>query len=429
MEHRLALEEWWRPEPAAPAVVAVNATAAARGGVAFRALLAFTVILVVAPQTFVPALAGLRPALVAAATASLAYVLGRASGRLPVVARAPERMLAGALFVWALLTIPMSFWPSGAIQTVLDPYIQSLVLFWLIAATVTSQARLRALAWTLALCALPLAVTGLKHYADGVFALGRVEGYANGLAGNPNDLALMLVVILPLTISLVSVAKSALAKLALAGIALLQIAAIVATFSRGGFLGLAIVLGGCLWRLIRRRAFAPAVLVVIVLAVGALLLPAGYGARLSTISDYQSDPTGSAQARWSDSLAAIQFISRHPLVGAGVGLDTLALNDVRGAAWVHVHDAYLKAGVDLGLLGMVLYALLLAASVRTARRAELEAERDGVTDVARLAGGVRLALVAFVVDAFFYPIPYHPYFYLLAGIALAARGILWEHAA
>ena len=107
MEQRLAIEEWWRPEPVAPAAAA-RAAESRRGQLAFRALLVFTVILVVAPQSFVPALAGLRPALVAAATASLAYVLGRASGRLPVVARAPERLLAGALFAWALVTIPIS---------------------------------------------------------------------------------------------------------------------------------------------------------------------------------------------------------------------------------------------------------------------------------------------------------------------------------
>lgn len=428
MEQRLAFEEWWRPEPAAPAEAA-DAAESRRGLLAFRALLVFTVILVVAPQAFVPALAGLRPALAAAATASLAYVLGRASGRLPVVARAPERLLAGALFAWAVVTIPISFWPSGALQTILNQYIQSLVLFWLIAGTVTSLPRLRGLAWTLAICAVPLALTALKHYAEGVFVQGRVEGYSSGLAGNPNDLALMLVVILPLTLALVGVAKRLVTKVILAAMALLQIAAIVATFSRGGFIALVIVLGGFLLRLIRQRTFAPAVVAVMVLAAGATLLPTGYGARVGTIADYQSDPTGSAQARWSDSLVAIQFIERHPLVGAGVGLDVLALNDVRGATWTHVHDAYLTIGVDLGLLGMGLYVLLLLSSLRTARRAELDADREGLGDVGRLAGGVRIALVAFVFAAFFYPIPYHPYFYLLAGMALAARGILWERAA
>lgn len=428
MEHRLTVEEWWRPESVAPTVAAVDAADPARGRLAFRALLAFTIILVVAPQTFVPVLAGLRPALVAAATASLAYLLGRASGRLPVVARAPERVLAGALFAWGLVTLPMSFWPGGALQRILDPYIQSIVLFWLIAATVTSQDRLKTMAWTLSLCAVPLALTGLRNYAQGVFLRGRVEGYAQGLASNPNDLALMLVVILPFTVSLIGVARSAISKVLLGGIGLLQIASIIATFSRGGFIALMIVLGGCLLRLVRQRALAPAVLALVILGAGATLLPTGYGARLGTITDLNSDPTGSAQARWGDTVAAVTFIARHPLVGAGVGLDYLALNEVRGATWESVHDAYLKAGVDLGLLGMVLYVLLLGSSLVTARRAELEAEREGLTDVSRLAGGARIALLAFVVAAFFYPIPYHPYFYLLAGLALAARGIVWEHA-
>jgi O-antigen ligase len=323
----------------------------------------------------------------------------------------------------------MSFWPGGALQWILDPYIQSLVLFWLIAATVTSTARLKTLVWTLAICAVPLALTGLRNYATGVFVNGRAEGYAKGLASNPNDLALMMVVILPLTVSLVGVVRSVISKALLVAIALLQIATIITTFSRGGFIALIVVLGGCLLWQVRQRALAPVVLAMVVLAAGATLLPTGYGARLSTIADYNSDPTGSAQARWSDTLAAVQFIERHPLVGAGVGLDYLALNEVRGETWESVHNAYLKAGVDLGLLGMVLYVLLLGSSLITARRAERDAEREGLPDLSRLAGGARIALLAFIVGAFFYPIPYHPYFYLLAGIALAARGILWEHAA
>jgi hypothetical protein len=45
-----------------------------------------------------------------------------------------------------------------------------------------------------------------------------------------------------------------------------------------------------------------------------------------------------------------------------------------------------------------------------------------------LAEGLSIAIVAFGVAAFFHPVAYHAYFYLLAGLAVAA-GALWEEAA
>ena len=63
---------WWRPE-APPSVVAAAPAQAGTGRAAFAGLLAFTAILIVSPQAWVPALGSLRIALVAVAVAFLIY--------------------------------------------------------------------------------------------------------------------------------------------------------------------------------------------------------------------------------------------------------------------------------------------------------------------------------------------------------------------
>ena len=66
--------------------------------------------------------------------------------------------------------------------------------------------RLRTMTWTLVICSIPLAATGVFNYfsgeylSTGVRGFYRIAGYTggSGLAGNPNDLALMLNLIIPL---------------------------------------------------------------------------------------------------------------------------------------------------------------------------------------------------------------------------------------
>jgi O-antigen ligase len=149
-------------------------------------------------------------------------------------------------------------------------------------------------------------------------------------------------------------------------------------------------------------------------------LPAGYVSRVASITDVDSDPTGSAQKRWADSRAALRILAERPLLGAGLGMNVLALNDERGSSWTAVHNVYLQLGVELGLPGLALFVALLAASIRTARRAQREARRAGRSDLFHLSEGIEVALWGFALSGLFYPVAYHFYFYLVAGLAAAA---------
>ena len=66
--------------------------------------------------------------------------------------------------------------------------------------------------------------------------------------------------------------------------------------------------------------------------------------------------------RWSDTVAAVEFMISHPIVGAGLGQGHLALNELRGAFWTSVHNAYLNFGVDLGLPALLLYLAMVVTS-------------------------------------------------------------------
>ncbi|MBI4478308.1 MAG: O-antigen ligase family protein, partial [Acidobacteria bacterium] len=244
----------------------------------------------------------------------------------------------------------------------------------------------------------------------------------SGLAGNPNDLALMLNLLLPLAGALL-ICERRLSRRLIAGAALLlSIAAVIVTFSRAGFLTLvAIALMSLAACARRRRPGAAVALLVVALAIPPLL-PKGYLDRLETITDMSADRTGSAQGRWSDFGAAIEIAASNPILGVGIGQDILALNELRGAAWRSVHNVYLQYAIDLGLPGLLLFLALFWGSVKSARRVQQRAAADPkLRDLSILGDAITVSLIGFAVAAFFHPAAYQFYFFCLAGLAVALK--------
>jgi O-antigen ligase len=424
--------EWWRPDP-----VAIDGPAAARpeaaevanplaGRMAFRALVAFTVITIVAPQEFIAPLRPLRIALLAATLALVSHVYDRWSGRLTTGRTPVEVWMALGLVTWSIITIPLSFWPGGSVLLLFDLFLKSVAVFVLLAGVVDTRHRLWTISWTLLLCCVPVALTALYNYAAGIYMEGgnnRIAGYGRtGLTGNPNDLALLMNLIIPLGVALFVTSRQLVSRAASGVILLLAMAAVIVTFSRSGFVTLATIGLLYLWRLVRMGRAGLAGLLVAGALVGLMMAPAGYGDRLGTVLDIDSDPTQSAQSRWRDMGVAVQFALSNPIFGAGLGMDVLALNELRGDDWISVHNAYLNFAMDLGLVGLGLYLLLIVTVLVGVQRVEKRRTRGAhQDDLGRLAGAIRISLVAFVVSAFFYPVAYHAYFYYFAGLAVAIR--------
>jgi O-antigen ligase len=429
---------WWRPratptaDPVRDARLAAHArrVAPTRANViAFRALIAFTVILLLSPQAWFPVLGQLRIAFVAAIVAIGAFLMDRVVRRDGAAALTAEIGIALMLVAWAVITVPVSYWVGGSVEVLTNTYLKAVAFFWLVGTLATTERRLRTIAWTLALCAVPLALTGLRNYLFGeVFSTGvpgfsRIAGYmgGSGLAANPNDLALMLNLTIPIAAALMMATRSVALRAVAALVMILSVAGVIVTFSRAGFLTLMATGVMLLAVLIRRRSTGVATFLVAVALVAPLLVPDAYLQRLSTITDIQADQTGSAQGRWRDVMMAAGIVSHNPIVGAGIGNDMLALNKYRGkATYRSVHNAYLQYAVDLGLPGLLLFAWLHIRCFRAARRFEVRSRHDeALRPLGPLAAGIQVSLVTFFVAAMFHPIAYQFYFFTIAGLAVA----------
>ena len=423
-----ATASWWRPEPS-PVIPAAQHPGSR---VAFGALVAFTAFLVLSPQAWFPVLQSFRIAFVAAGLAILAHLLDRAVRRAPIDRMHPEIGIAIALVAWSVLTIPLSYWPGGSVAELTDHFLKAVAFFWLLGTVVTTRGRLRLFMWLLVLSAIPLGITAVQNYQSGVFlrtpdaSMHRIAGYSggSGLTENPNDLALMLNLLIPLGLALVLTAGSLMLRAAAACAVLIGAVAVILTFSRAGFLSLAAIAILALFALIRRQPLVALAVAVALFVTVPLVLPEGYLQRVATVTDIEADRTGSAQGRWRDLKVATTIVAKNPVTGVGLGQNVLALNKERGETWRVVHNVYLQYGVDLGLPGLVLFLWLFFAVFRNAGRVKRAAKKDPVArEIGWMAWGVRVGLVAFAIAAFFHPVAYQFYFFFLAGLALAIRNV------
>jgi probable O-glycosylation ligase (exosortase A-associated) len=426
--------EWWRPQEANASTsdvpTQIGAEKAADGSAPFVAVLIFTFVLVVSPQSFVPWLGVLRPAWLAAVSGIAVLLFDRLPKGKPLFVPGRETWAVAGLVAWAILTLPFSYWPGGSFTVLTERYSKTVVIFWLLGLTVNSVRRLNIMAWALSLMAIPLAQTGVSNYLSGNFITGgaasRIAGYQGALTDNPNDLALALNMITPLAIGLLSVRRRLLERLLLLTIVMLNLAVVVFTRSRGGFLSMGALGLFYAWKLMRkgRPDWLFGTLMLVVLCIP--LLPEGYLSRMSSITNVDEDETGSAQGRRDSMIAGAGYVLEHPIIGDGIGMNALALNELGDLpTWHNIHCAFLEIGMDLGLPGLFLYLLLMTGAFRsTSLVCRRTASVPSLRGLFHLSEGVQGSLWAFVVGGFFSPVAYHFYFYYFAALAVGARQAL-----
>ena len=415
--------EWWRPQTVQASTLNEAPTDTDQAALPFWCVMAFTAVLLFSPQTYVPALAPLRPALLVILIGVLSYVSDRWARGLPIVEWNREIGLIVGLAVLAAFTIPFSLWPGGSLGVLMD-FAKTAAIFVLLSHVVTTMARLRLAAWLLTWMAIGLGLFALYNFMTGATIdqganQDRLVGNEGALTKNPNDLALMVNLLLPLSVGLLLASKETWQRIVLLTAVGVEAATVVLTYSRGGAVTLAVIGLAYLWKLRRQRerSFIYVGLLAALLALP--LLPSSYFDRMSTITNVEADRTGSAQERISDMIIAGKTILANPIIGAGMGMNMLVMREARGG-WLGVHNVYLEHALDLGLIGLGIFLVLLWSSLRAVADVQ---HTSSSPDLVFLAQGLQISLIAYATAALFHPVSYQYYFYYIAGLAIGARTI------
>ncbi|MCA1629402.1 MAG: O-antigen ligase family protein [Acidobacteria bacterium] len=386
----------------------------------YAGLFLFTFVVYFRPYELVSALAPLAawlafPLAVATALFYFPAQLGL-EGNLTAPLREVKLVLLLCLF--AALSVPLAI-NRGEAWDGLVNFLKVALVFVMLVNAVRTEARLRRLVLLLLAASVVLSFGAFADYRAGRFNTGgeRIAGIVGGMFGNPNDLAMHLSTMVPLAFVLV-LSSRALKKMAYAALAVLMAAAVVLTFSRGGFLGLAA--GGLVlaWKLGRRHRLLVAATSVFAVAAFVALAPSEYSGRLTTIVDTARDLTGSAGARREILIVSLVNIAKHPLFG--VGMNNFHIISIHEQV---SHNAYTQVGAELGVPAMIAYVLFLLAPLKRLRRVERETLPPRRSHDYYWAVGLQASIVAYMVSSFFGSVAYLWYIYYLVALAVCFQRI------
>ena len=416
---------------------------------AFTWTLIFTAILFLRPQDIFLPLGALHLAELSAIAGLVSMFAGRLGRRQRLSTITPEFVGVLALGGIILLTAPFSIWFGGAVGTFTDQYLKVALVYLLAVNVLISPQRIERLTWTLVLSVGYVGARAVWDYRHGVNLIAggtRVQGSVGGLLGNPNDLALHMVVLIPFALFIAMRPGTTLKRLVAAGAGMAMTAAVVASGSRGGFLGfVAMVLVTAFFAARKRPGIVFAGALALFLALP--LLPSNYWHRLASITDSSKDESNSSEARKRLFGESWDAFLDNPIVGVGAGQFKNYKPEARVEAWHETHNVWLQVAAETGIFGFAVFAYLmyraiqgvwkprhLLARIRAAaaaarrpsamRRKPLPAPVISEQDALLLDGhsaAMGAALAGFLVCSFFASVAYNWTFYYLLALAVAPQ--------
>lgn len=237
---------------------------------------------------------------------------------------------------------------------------------------------------------------------------------------HPVWLALYLSVTMPLTLVRCWTARHTAARAGWAAVTLLQAAAIMATYSRMGYL--AMVLGVALLIARRRGGVLLLALLASVALMSTPVWPEDIKARILSIFDYTK--SSSSITRIGQQLAGWWMFQDHWVAGVGPGnfADTVAryadrVSDTLRIESIDAHNLYVQVLAELGLQGVIIIVLLLVLGWRAAERAR---RRSGDRVQRLMFEAMSTSIVVFTASAVLIHATYQKEWWLL--LALIAAG-------
>jgi putative inorganic carbon (hco3(-)) transporter len=309
---------------------------------------------------------------------------------------------------------------------------------------VVARRSVEAAAWGMIAALALLSLTTLVHAAgfdvgDGFWGMARTseqlitevdEGdRATGPYDDPNFFAQALVILIAPALERARRAPSLRWRVVAGSVALVGLAAIAATYSRGGLFAIVLVVGYQLWRdppSMRRFVGVAGVVVLATIA----LAPSSLLDRVTSVESalpsraVDSDDV-SIRGRASEAIAAFDMFEANPMTGVGLGSyderyvefsSKIGLDPRREDR--AAHNLYLEIAAEMGLLGLSA-AVVSALVIWRASRARV-IDRIGSAQERSLAIGLRASVLGFAGTAVFLH-DIHPRPWMLAlGLAVAA---------
>lgn len=275
-----------------------------------------------------------------------------------------------------------------------------------------------------------LAINGLLHGGRGV----------GGWLGDENDFGMEMNVAVPVAFFMYQAAKNRPAKLLYMGLLGLFVMSVVATFSRGAFLGL-LAVGAYCWFYSPRKIMS---LILGICLVGLVLIaaPQEYWDRINSITDDSTMEYGTAGQRVFTWGIGWEMFLANPIFGVGQSNFPWTIGEyLGGRTWQtkslagrQAHSLYFTLLPELGMVGVIIFGSMVYFSYRDTRVTGLihrasrgntavrKEENDPQLSRAILYGNAILGgMMGYLTTSTFISTLYYPTFWIMMALAVALR--------
>lgn len=320
----------------------------------------------------------------------------------------------GLFTVWMLITYPFSLdQGDGYNQEILSKVMKIMFMNFVAIMVIFNRKQIDIL---IGVCALSLGIYGVK---GGIFTLMtggsfRVQGLGGFLVGN-NEMALALIMIVPLLYYLQQITEQRWYRLGLLAAIFLTCVAAVGSQSRGALLALVTMGSAFILRSPQRgKALIPFLAVALFIP---FFMPESWWSRMDTISTYQED--ASAMGRINAWHLAWN-VATHNFFGGGFYLESDEIFGRYAPDPTDIHVAHSIYFQTLGQHGFIGLFLFLGMWVSTWRTARWISKNSGMANDQLLARMVEVSLIGFATGGAFLNLAYFdgPYYMLVALTAL-----------
>jgi len=298
-------------------------------------------------------------AMIVAATTVVAWLLSKEPKRIPWCG---VTVLLVAFVLWINITTLFALVPDSAWEK-WDTVMKIMFMTFLTLALATTRQRIHALVWVIVVS------IGFYGIRGGIFVLLTGGNYltfgppSSFIAAN-NALGLALIMILPLMRYLQLHTAQRWLRWGLSGAMGLSLLSVLASYSRGAVVALAVMLVFFLVK--SRRRLMIVLLSVLTLAIGLVFMPQKWIERVESTKNYEQD--ASVQGRFDAWIFAINLARDRPVLGGGFKVDNseeLFMRYSPDAARARsFHSNYFEVLGEHGFVGLFLYILLGIATLR-----------------------------------------------------------------
>lgn len=305
--------------------------------------LAYLALTIVRPQDYLPEFASAPVLPVVLISAFLAWLI---SGKKNF--DAPQFLILPAFLLVTMISQVTNGWVGGALDQ-MSNFGPTVVAYFVLAASCTSQRRVRITMIVFVACATVLALHSVEQASTGVGWTGMTIGDDGrvryvGLFNDPNDLGLLFAATFPFAFYLCARAGF-LGRIIWLGAAASLLYGIYLTDSRGAMLAVLVVFGAYVWR--RRGLVTASVLGAVGLAVMRLL-----SSRMDELNVDESSAFGRVDAWY----AGLHMFFSSPLFGIGAGNFT-EYNDLTA------HNSLILVLAETGFFGYTLWLAFVSYTI------------------------------------------------------------------